>query len=155
MSPQSSHLEARGPRFPGRYVCVIVDLELRHNGDGRLDDEGDDVRPHLLDVHAFGRQPVQHAGEGALAARVLAVGVHEVAAVHVEGVVGQVHEDVGQVLLAWFLEREEEEGGGATLNTGARSHVAGGLEAGLPDRARCKIASGLPWRCRSPAAPGT
>lgn len=98
-----SHLEACGPWFSRRYVSVIVDLELRHNGDGRLDDEGDDVRPHLFDVDAFGRQPVQHTGEGALAACVLAVGVHEVAAVHVEGVVGQVHEDVSQVLLAWFL----------------------------------------------------
>lgn len=52
---------------------MIVYFEFRHNSDDRLDDQGDDVRPHLLDVHAFGCQPVQHAGEGALAARVLAV----------------------------------------------------------------------------------
>lgn len=100
------HLKACGPWFPRGDVSVIVDLELRHNCDGRLNDEGDDVRPHLLDVDAFGRKPVQHAGQGALAARVLAVGVHEVAAVHVEGVVGEVHEDVSQVLLAWFLDNE-------------------------------------------------
>lgn len=51
---------------------MIVHLELRHHSDDGFDDEGDDVGPHLLNVHAFSCQPVEHAGERALAASVLA-----------------------------------------------------------------------------------
>ena len=104
----STHLEASGSRFARWYIGLIVDPKFRHHGDGGLDDEGDDVRPHLLDVHAFGRQPVQHAGQGALAARALAVRVDEVAAVDVERVVRQVHEDMAQILLAWFLHDQNK-----------------------------------------------
>ena len=70
-----THLKACGSRFARRYFSLIVDSKFRHHGDGGLDDEGDDVGPHLLDVHAFSCQPVQHAGERALAACALAAGV--------------------------------------------------------------------------------
>lgn len=51
---------------------MIVHFELRHHSDEGFNDEGDDVGPHLLNVHAFSCQPVQHAGERALAPSALA-----------------------------------------------------------------------------------
>lgn len=70
--PPDADLEAARSRFPGRDFSVIVHFELGHHGDEGFDDEGDDVGPDLLNVHALGRQPVQHAGQRALAARALA-----------------------------------------------------------------------------------
>lgn len=104
----ATHLEASGSRFARRYISMIVDFKFRHHGDDSLDDKSDDVRPHFLDVYAFSCQPVQHAGESALAACALAVWVDKVAAVDVEGVVCQVHEDMAQVLLAWFLHNQDK-----------------------------------------------
>lgn len=103
-----TNLEASRPRFARWYLSLIVHFKFRHHGDDGLDDKSDDVRPHLLDVHAFSCQPVQHAGERALAARVLAVGVDKVAAVDVEGVVCQVHENMAEILLAWFLQQQNK-----------------------------------------------
>lgn len=69
----ATHLEASGSRFARRYISVIVNFKFRHHSDDCLDDKGNDVRPHLLNVYTFSCQPVQHAGESALAACALAV----------------------------------------------------------------------------------
>ena len=105
-----THLEARGSWFARRYISLIVDSKFRHHGDDGFDDESDDVRPHLLDVHAFGCEPVEDAREGPLAAGALAVWVDKVPTVDVEGVVCQVHEDMAQILLARFLHNQNESG---------------------------------------------
>lgn len=109
-TPLCTHLEACGSWFAWWYICLIMDFEFRHHSNDSLDDESDDVRPDPLDVDAFSCQPVQHTGERALAARVLAVRVDEVATVDVEGVVSQVHEDMAQVLLAWLLYDDNGNG---------------------------------------------
>lgn len=104
---EDTHLEASGSWLARGDISMIVHFKFRHHSDDSLDDERNDVRPHLLDVYAFSCQSVQHAGERALAACVLAVRVDEVAAVDVEGVVCQVHEDMAQILLAWFLQHKD------------------------------------------------
>lgn len=48
-----NYLEARGSWFAGWYVSLVVDSKFRHHGDDSLDDKGDDVRPHPLDVDTF------------------------------------------------------------------------------------------------------
>lgn len=99
-----SHLEASGSRFARGYIGMIVHFKFRHHSNDRLDDEGNDIWPNLLNVYTFSCQSVKHTGESAFAACVLAVWVDEVAAVNIEGVIRQVHEDVTQILLAWFLQ---------------------------------------------------
>lgn len=102
----STHLEACRSWFARRYISLIVDFKIRHHSYNSFDDKSDDVRPHLLDVHTFGCQPVQHAGQSALAACVLAVWMDKIATVDIEGVVCQVHKHMTQILLARLLNSQ-------------------------------------------------
>ena len=113
ITPQHPTWKQVGPGLPGGMSALVVDLKLGHQGDDGLDDQRDDVRPHLLDVNALRGEAVEHAGERALAARALAVRVHKVAALHVQGVVGEVHEHMAHVLLVGLLWG----GGGAHRHT--------------------------------------
>lgn len=98
-----TYLKTRRSWFARWYISLIMDFQFRHKCNNSLDNQRDNVRPNLLDVHSFRCQTIQNARERAFTARAAAVRMDKVSAVHIKGIVGKVHKYMTEVLLTGFL----------------------------------------------------